>query len=255
MTEPAEEGRLHPVVPAFGLAAEEYERGRPEYPEEVGEILAEQLGLGPGALACDLAAGTGKLTRLLVDLECGVVAVEPVEGMRAELARVLPEVDIRAGAAEAIPIDDASVDAVTVGQAFHWFDAPVALAEVHRVLKPAGGLAMVWNMRDEDTPWVAEMSRIIDWPKRTASRYQTVDWPAEVAASGRFTPLEHAEIDWEQSMTRRLLDDRVRSISYIAAAPPAERDRLAGEVLALVDDLEEPFPMPYRTHVYWCHRR
>lgn len=245
---------LHPVVSAFGDAAAEYERGRPGYPPEVGDLLRSELGLGPGVRVCDLAAGTGKFTRLLLELGCDVVAVEPVDGMRRQLAAVLPDVEVLDGTAERIPLGDGSVAAVTVAQAFHWFDVQVALAEIHRVLGEGGGLALVWNMRDESEPWVAEMSRIIDWQKRTASRYQTVDWKAEVAASQRFAPVERRDLRWDQPMTRALLEDRVRSISYIAASSPTEQDRLVARVLALVDAAGEPFPMPYRTHIYWCRR-
>jgi SAM-dependent methyltransferase len=254
MPEPPVPG-VHPVVPAFGSAAGDYERGRPEYPEEVGTVLARELPLGPGVRVCDLAAGTGKFTRMLVATGCDVIAIEPIEGMRDQLARVLPGVEVLDGTAESIPLDDGSMDAVTVAQAFHWFDTPAALAEIHRILRPHGGLALVWNIRDESVPWVAEMSRIIDWRNRTASRYQSVDWEAEVGASGLFGPLHLREMVWEQSLTRDQLESRIRSISYIAAMPAAEADGLVARVLALVDGFPEPFPLPYRTHVHWCHRR
>ena len=120
------------------------------------------------------------------------MAVEPIAAMRAELARTTPEAEILEGTAESIPLPDASVDVVTVAQAFHWFDAPLALAEIARVLRPGGGLAILWNERDESTAWVAEMSRLIRWHERTVSRYQHVDWAAVVAATGRYTPLRGA---------------------------------------------------------------
>jgi SAM-dependent methyltransferase len=254
MTEAGRPG-VHPVVPAFGPAAAEYERGRPEYPAEVGTTLARELRLGPGTRVCDLGAGTGKFTRTLVALGCDVVAVEPVAGMREQLDRLLVDVEVLDGTAESIPLPDGSVDSVTVAQAFHWFDLPVAFAEIHRVLRDDGGLALVWNMRDESVPWVAEMSRIIEWKNRDAARYQTIDWAAEVAASGRFGRLHHHELAWDQLITRDRLEDRVRSISYIAASLPADADRMVAEVLGLVDGRPEPFPFPYRTHVFWCHRR
>jgi SAM-dependent methyltransferase len=250
----AGEPHLHPVVPAFGLAAAEYERGRPTYPPAVGELLARELGLGPGVRVCDLGAGTGKFTRLLLSLGCEVVAIEPVDGMRGQLAQLLPGVEVRAGTAEAMGLPAAAVDAVTVAQAFHWFDASTALAEIQRVLRPGGGLALVWNVRDEAVPWVARLTEVIDWYKRPASRYQTVDWRAEVAASGRFTAVETASLPWAQAMTRDVFEDRIRSISYIAALDPAERDPVVERALDLVAGCDEPFELPYRTDVYWCHR-
>ncbi len=256
MTDPPGGGRdLHPAVPAFGAAAADYERGRPTYPPAVGALLARQLGLGAGVRVCDLAAGTGKFTRLLLELGCDVVAVEPVDGMQRQLADVLPDVVTVDGTAEAMELPTASVDAVTVAQAFHWFDSAAALTEIHRVLRPGGGLALVWNVRDESVPWVAELTSIIGWYKHPASRYQTADWRAEVAASGRFDRLDKATLPWSQTMTRDLLDARIRSISYLAALDGEEQDRIVARVLDVVAGLEEPFELPHHTDVYWCHRR
>ena len=236
----------------FGAGAAAYEAARPGYPDEAMAVLVEQLGLRPGLRVLDLAAGTGKLTRRFVEHEASVLAVEPVPGMRDQLAAVLPAVEVLEGTAESIPVPDASVDLVSVAQAFHWFDAPAALAEIARVLRPGGGLALLWNERDETTPWVAEMSRLIRWHERTVSRYQHVDWAEVVASSGRFTPLQEVVIHWRQSMTRELLAERVRSISYIAAMPVAERERLAAEVVELVRRLPDEFPLPYTCRVQWA---
>lgn len=236
----------------FEAGAAAYEIARPGYPDEALEILQTEVGIGERTRVLDLAAGTGKLTRRLVELRAEVVAVEPVDGMRAQLQAVLPEVETLDGTSEAIPVPDASVDVVTVAQAFHWFDADLALAEIARVLRPGGRVAILWNERDERTPWVAEMSRIIRWHERTVSRYQHVAWAAVVARAGRFTPLEEHTVPWEQPMTRDLLADRVRSISYIATMPAAERERLAAAVVDLVRRLPEPFPLPYTCRVQWA---
>ena len=239
----------------FEAGAAAYEAARPGYPDEAIEILVDRVGLRSGTVVCDLAAGTGKLTRRLVDLGASVVAVEPVDGMRHQLERVLPGVRAVIGTAEAIPLPDHSVDVVTVAQAFHWFDAPAALREIARVLVPGGWLAILWNERDESTPWVAEMSRIIRWHERTVSRYQHVAWAEVVAEAGSFTPLEEAEVLWDQPLTRALLADRVRSISYIAAMPEPEREKQAAEVVGLVSRRTEPFSLPYRCRVQWAQRR
>ena len=238
----------------FQAGAAAYEIARPGYPDDAVAVLAGELGITAGTVVCDLAAGTGKLTRRLVDLGASVVAVEPVEGMRAQLLAAVPGATAVDGTAESIPLPDASVDAVTVAQAFHWFDAPAALDEIARILKPGGGLALLWNERDESTAWVAEMSRLIRWHERTVSRYQHVDWSAVVASSGHFTPLEEQAVAWEQPMTRETLAERVRSISYIAVMPPTERERLASEVTALVARRGEAFGLPYTCRVQWCRR-
>lgn len=239
----------------FEAGAAAYEMARPGYPDEALALLVDELGIGPGTVVCDLAAGTGKLTRRLVETGATVLAVEPVEGMRRQLATVLPGVEAVAGTAEAIPRPDASVEVVTVAQAFHWFDARPALTEIARVLCPGGGLALLWNERDETSAWVAEMSRIIKWHDRTVSRYQHVSWPDIVAESGRFDPLQERTIAWDQVMTRDVLAERVRSISYIAVMPVPERERLVAEVTSLVGRLPEPFPMPYTCRVQWCRSR
>ena len=238
----------------FQAGAAAYEIARPGYPDEAVATLAAQLGITAGTTVCDLAAGTGKLTRRLVELGATVTAVEPVEGMREQARATVPTAQVVDGTAEAIPLPNASVDVVTVAQAFHWFDADAAFQEIARVLKPAGGLAILWNERDEHIAWVAEMSRIIRWHERTVSRYQHVDWAEIVAASGRFTALEENAVSWEQPMTREVLADRVRSISYVAVMPPVERERLAAEVTALVARRSEPFDLPYVCRVQWCRR-
>ena len=144
---------IHPTAAAGFSAARRSTSGHgPGYPDEAVAWVAERLGIGPGRDVLDLAAGTGKLTRQLVPLGARIVAVEPIDAMRAELERAVPAVEALAGTAEAIPLPDGSVDAVTCAQAFHWFRADEAVREIRRVLRPGGGLALLWNGRDLDDP-------------------------------------------------------------------------------------------------------
>src|SRR4051794_22016764 len=133
---------------SFDLAAEEYEATRPSYPDEV---LAP-LRVADDATVLALGAGRGKLTRFLARRYARVIAVEPLDGMRGILERVVPEVEALSGTAEEIPLDDASVDAVFAAQAFHWFDHDRAIPEIARVLRPGGVVALVWNGPDENRP-------------------------------------------------------------------------------------------------------
>src|ERR1700744_1056654 len=143
---------------SFGVAAATYERGRPPYPPEALDWL-----LPPGARrVLDLGAGTGKLTRQLAARGLDVVAVEPLEGMRAELSRVLPGTEVLDGSAEQIPLPDGAVDAVLAAQAWHWVTPERAAPEVARVLRPGGRLGLVWNGRDETVPWGGERSQIVE---------------------------------------------------------------------------------------------
>jgi ubiquinone/menaquinone biosynthesis C-methylase UbiE len=124
---------IHPVARGFEQAADVYERARPDYPEAALDWIVDSLGLSPGARVVDIGAGTGKFARQLAARALHVTAVEPIGEMRAVLERAVPEVDALAGTAEAIPVEDASADAVTAAQAFHWFDAERALPEMYRV--------------------------------------------------------------------------------------------------------------------------
>src|SRR5450432_4847677 len=145
----------------FGRASAAYERGRPDYPMEAVEHARDKTGLQARGAVLDLGAGTGKLTRLLKGRAARVFAVEPVDEMRAELLTHAPFAQAFAGTAEHLPLADASVDAVFCAQAFHWFDGPRALAEIRRVLRPKGGLALIWNARDEGVPWMTELTKLL----------------------------------------------------------------------------------------------
>lgn len=239
----------------FDAGAVAYEAARPGYPDEVVAVLAEQLGVGLETRVLDLAAGTGKLTRRLVDLGASVLAVEPVEGMRAQLVSVLPEVEAVDGTAEDIPLPTPSSTSSRWPRPSTGSTPGLPSTEIARVLKPGGAFALLWNEGDETTPWVAEMSRLIRWHERTVSRYQHVDWARIVAEADRFTPLQEHTTPWDQPMTRELLAERVRSISYIAAVPAGERERLAAEVVYLVSRLPEPFALPYTCRLQWAHLR
>jgi SAM-dependent methyltransferase len=246
---------VNPVASAgFGKLAATYERGRPSYPDDAVALLARELGIGPGRRVLDLAAGTGKLTRLLVALGADVVALEPVDGMRAQLMENVAGIEVLDGIAEAVPLDDASVDVVMVAQAFHWFDAPAALAEMARVLRPGGGVGLMWNERDESVSWVNELSQIIHWNVRKP--YDTeIDWCATLDRSERFTPARHAHFGYVQLLDADTLVERVQSTSYLAAMTDAERAPYEARVRALVADFSSPFGLPYDTHVYWCSKR
>ena len=175
----------------FARGAEAYARGRPSYPLAGVAWASKELGLGQGSVVLDLAAGTGKLTALLTGF-AKLVAVEPVAEMRAELAK-LPGVEVREGTAEALPARDAEFDAVFIAQAFHWFPTHTVLAELHRVLRPGGGLCLLWNRWDRRVPWADAVKAITAPYDAKRPRYESHEWKAAFEGQAFFEPLKMAE--------------------------------------------------------------
>ncbi len=245
----------HPTaVAGFGSAADAYERGRPSYPDDAVAYLAAELGLGPAARVLDLAAGTGKLTRLLVEGGAEVVAVEPVAAMRAALEHAVAGVTVLDGTAESIPLTDGSVDAVTVAQAFHWFDAEAAIVEIHRVLRRGGRLGLIWNVMGADAGWLAALRELVHGSRGSVPAYGVSPWRKAFRATPLFTPLRERTFGLVHELDEHGLVDRIASTSYVAALPDADRDRLIRQVRELVRDLPRPLRVPYRTDVFTCRR-
>ena len=237
----------------FARAPEAYERGRPTYPAAALQRLARELRLKRGRVVLDLAAGTGKLTALLVETGADVLAVEPVAEMRRALARRVPGVPVYGSTAESTELAAQSVDAVTVAQAFHWFRGDQALAEIHRVLRPGGRLGLLWNFRDESVPWVAELTRIIEPHRGAAPRAVSRAWREAFERTMLFEPLETATFRHVHELTAEGLLARIASVSFIAALPDPRRAQVLAEVQELVDTAT--VELPYRTEVYWTTRR
>ena len=256
-------GRIPAAAEGFEHGAAAYEAARPSYPAEAVAHIVGHGGIGPGRRVLDLAAGTGKLTRLLVPTGAEVVAVEPVAAMREHLRALPGDVTILDGTAEAIPLPDRSVDAVTAAQAFHWFDPDLALAEVRRVLRRGGHLFLVWNVRDRRHDWVRRFGDLlVDDPEaeRPYDSYHDVDYARVIAQSEGFGPVELWSHEWEQPCTRELLVARAASVSVVAALPEGDRRRVLGRVRRLAEthpDLagRSSFPFPYVTRVHRCRRR
>jgi ubiquinone/menaquinone biosynthesis C-methylase UbiE len=229
---------------SFGAAAVIYERARPDYPEAAVDWL-----LPPGArTVLDLGAGTGKLTRSLAAARgLEVIAVEPLDEMRASLVEALPEVRALAGTAEAIPLPDASVDAVTVAQAWHWVDPERATAEVARVLRPGGTLGLIWNRRDERVDWMRRLSQVMG----TADS-EVMDMDA-VEIRAPFGPTETFVTDWSRPMDVDLLVEMAASRSYVITATPERRREILDAVRVLMEnepDVGSEFDFPYRTYCF-----
>lgn len=231
---------------SFDAAAEAYRRARPGYPEEALDWL-----LPPAARrVLDLGAGTGKLTAQLLTRGLDVVAVEPLPGMRAQLAATTTGADIRDGTAETIPLPDADIDAVLVAQAWHWFDHDRALPEIARVLRPGGTLGLLWHSRDEREPWVAELSAVM---RRGSARGLHA---RRLPGSRYFGPHEERDFGFSQDVDAATLRDYVRSRSYVIVRPEPER----ADLLDAVERLTRTHPaLAGRTtfalpHLTCCYR-
>jgi SAM-dependent methyltransferase len=227
---------VHPIASAgFGTSAAAYETGRPGYPDDAIQWLARRIGLQPGITVVDLAAGTGKLSRALAGTGAGVIAVEPIEAMRRAIS---PETRVVEGTAEAIPLASGSADAVTVGQAFHWFDGRAALAEIHRVLRPGGALALLWNVQWLEDPIHAAIEELIAPHCQAVPRHRTSRWREVFGRTSLFGPLAEVEFPHEQRLDAEGLAARVGSISAIGALPERERRHVLDRTRALARDGE-----------------
>jgi SAM-dependent methyltransferase len=238
--------RVHETAAiGFARAAEAYELGRPGYPA----AALEPLRLSSAMTVLDLAAGTGKLTRELAASGASVIAVEPVAEMRAALPESVRALD---GTAEAIPLEEASVDLVTVAQAFHWFDGPAALAEIHRVLRPGGRLALLWNRRVEDAPINRAIEALVEPHRMGTPTHRGDGWRGAFERTRLFGPLEEHVFASEQVLDEDGLAARICSISFIARLPEPERAGLLARARELTAD--GPVTVPYRTEVLVAER-
>lgn len=210
---------------SFGEVADAYERGRPGYP---ADAVAWILGTRP-LRVLDLGAGTGKLTQALAAAGHEVVAVEPLAQMRELLQRSLPSVEVLDGRAESLPLADASVDAVTVAAAFHWFDAGPALEEIARVLRPPGVLALLGNVSDVSVPWVAALRQILGAPAIENPGH----WPSADALTAMFDEAELRRFPYTQELDLEGLCALALSRSDVATLPPEGREEVLEQVRGL----------------------
>jgi SAM-dependent methyltransferase len=239
-----------PLAQVFGRTADHYERGRPDWPAEALDLVTRELGLKPSSEVVDLAAGTGKLTRILAERFARVVAVEPDDAMRA----LISGAEALSGTAEEIPLPDDSADAVFCGEAFHWFDGAVALAEIARVLRPGGGLALMWNHGWDFEPELPKemhdrMGAIIERVGAPGGpKYDSGVWRNAFATSA-FEPLQKTTLTWViEEVDRERVVSLWLSISSVASLPEEERGQFADD---LRGQLEPVYRMTVTTDVYW----
>lgn len=239
----------------YSAESESYERGRPGYPAHLVDRLLDVLGVDKDARVLDVGAGTGKLTRQIVPRVAWVGAVEPVSAMRDQLRRHVPQAVQVAGVAEAMPFATGSVDAVLCAQTFHWLDGPHALAEFARVLRPGGGVGLIWNTKDENVEWVAEVEALVDevHGPSTTPRYKTGRWRSAFQGRSGWQPLSTSAGTYNQPSTGDDVVARVLSSSAVGALDPKGRERVTNAVREILKrhDLHGSFDFPYLTEIWW----
>jgi SAM-dependent methyltransferase len=249
----------HAAADGFATAAITYAQGRPDYPVDVDHWLRNDLALGSDKTVLDLGAGTGKFVPRLRATGATVIAVDPVRAMLDQLIRLNPGIEAKEGAATAIPLADNAVDAVVCAQAFHWFANRDALAEIRRVLKPNGALGLIWNVRDESVGWVAALSDMMAPFEGDTPRYHTGEWRRLFPADGFSPLLERQFPHGHTGAADRVIVDRILSVSFIAALPPADQAALAAKIRTLIATTpglagRDTVTFPYVTSTFHCRK-
>ncbi|MEK8074019.1 class I SAM-dependent methyltransferase [Rhodococcoides navarretei] len=235
---------------SFGSVADMYESARPEYPSTAVEWLLEAvLESDARPLVADVGAGTGKLTRIIVAAGCDAVAVDPDPAMLDALRDAVPGVPTHVGTAESLPLEDGSVDAVLLGQAWHWVEPVAASREIGRVLRPGGTLGLIWNIRDETEPWVRRLNSVVS---RGGALNMFDGGPPPIADP--FRQLDEERWTWSRTVTRSQLIDLVKSRSFYITATADERNRIDQDLTALFDELgltaSATVELPYVTKAF-----
>jgi SAM-dependent methyltransferase len=256
----ADLSRYDPTGRFSGLA-DLYARHRPSYPPAALDLIQARCGLGGGDLLVDVGCGTGISSRLFAARGVRVIGVEPNDEMRARAEGESPPAggaaEYRPGRAEATGLPDGCAAAVLAAQAFHWFDPPAALAEFHRILRPGGHAALVWNERDEADAATAAYGRVLrTGPNAAAVEGNRGRAGEALLASPLFTAGERVVLRHEQELGEEGLLGRAFSASY-APRDPAAAAAFADALRAVYAGHQRQgrFILRYETIVYLARRQ
>jgi SAM-dependent methyltransferase len=239
----------------FQRAAGRYARGRPEAPPAALNALVETLGISERSTVLELGAGTGKLSRLLAPRAGLYLSLEPVPAMREEFRKALPNLPLLAGVSEHLPFRTGRVDAIVAAQAFHWFDIPRAMAEMHRALRPGGSVGLLWNVRDESVDWVHQETLVMDRYDDRSPQYHRGVWREAWDRTPGFERLQKQSFSFVQRMDRATALDRFTSISFIASLDETRYAEAESALRGILDTHPQTagraeIELPYQCDIY-----
>lgn len=248
---------IHPsAAQGFRHSAELYQQVRPSYPAEIAAWLQQYYQTQTEPHCMDLGAGTGKFLPTLQSLTPHILAIEPIDQMRAELQAQYPNINCQAGLSHALPCVSQSIDAVFCAQAFHWFANTESLDEMARVLKAQGDLFLIWNQRDLAVDWVNAIAKLIYPLEGNTPRYHSGQWQKVIQTYGGFT--EKNQLMWRfdhVGTVEQVVSKRLMSTSFIAALSDLEQLNLKQQIEQIVQrytglNATDEIAFPYVTHLY-----
>ncbi len=245
------------VIRGFTRGSSAYERARPGYPDAARAFVTRTFTLGPEKTVVEIGAGTGKWTRQLVLTGAQVVAVEPLAAMRRQLRQAVPGVKVVPRRGEETRLPDASVDLVTIAQAMHWLDGPRALEEFRRILRPGGGVAVVYNERREQGVRGERLRSLLNrYRPRQYREYSSGRWKWAFREDPAFEPLRLFRFQNRQVLDREGMLDRYRSLSFVSALPERRRETFFRQLGILLDEeaartRSDSFTIHYRGKIFW----
>lgn len=251
---------VHPSArEGFGQSANLYERARSSYPEKLSLRLFKYLGAKKGDRVLELGGGTGKWTQRLIDFGFDVVVIEPSMDMRRILSRNCPKAEVIPAVAEQLPFKDQEFDHVFSATAYHWFDPELAYREVNRVLKPGGGLGLLWTSWNSTAipDWYRDVRAMIAPFETGTPRYKHMKWREPFDRDDAFKMLQFECFDNSRAVRTVEIVERLMSVSYVAALPELIRSALQKQIEGVLERYilkGQIFKMPEDIHIYWTHK-